>query len=53
MLNLAQWKMKHENYVLKTNWKKLILANRLKENMVIQVWSIQVDQKLCLAVVRI
>ncbi|KAI3823727.1 hypothetical protein L1987_05167 [Smallanthus sonchifolius] len=52
-LNLAQWKMKNENYVLKTNWRKLVLKNGLKENMVIRVLAFRVDQQLCFAVVRV
>ncbi|KAK1408171.1 hypothetical protein QVD17_39806 [Tagetes erecta] len=53
MLNLGQWKMKHENYVLKTNWNKLVFMNGLRENMVVRLLSFRVDQKLCFAVVRV
>ncbi|KAI3716809.1 hypothetical protein L1987_67975 [Smallanthus sonchifolius] len=52
-LNLAQWKMKNENYVLKTNWRKLVFKNGLKENTVIRVLAFRVDQQLCFAVVRV
>ncbi|KAL8256142.1 hypothetical protein R6Q59_031209 [Mikania micrantha] len=52
-LNLAQWKMKNENLVFKTNWVKLVHTNGFKENMVIRVLAFRVDQRLCFAVVRV
>ncbi|KAI3716810.1 hypothetical protein L1987_67976 [Smallanthus sonchifolius] len=52
-LNLAQWKMKNENYVLKTSWRNLVFKNGLKENMVIRVLAFRVDQQLCFAVERV
>ncbi|KAK9072085.1 hypothetical protein SSX86_008517 [Deinandra increscens subsp. villosa] len=52
MLNLAQWKKKNENYALRTKWKDLVVANGWKENMIIQVLSFRINEKLCFAVVR-
>ncbi|KAM0024038.1 putative transcription factor B3-Domain family [Helianthus debilis subsp. tardiflorus] len=52
-LNLVQWKMTKKTYALKTNWKKLVITNGLKESMVIRVLSFRLDQKLCFAVVRV
>ncbi|KAK9065247.1 hypothetical protein SSX86_016630 [Deinandra increscens subsp. villosa] len=51
-LNLAQWKMKNENYALRTKWKNIVCANGFKENTVIRVFSFRLQQKLCFAVVR-
>ncbi|KAM0011449.1 putative transcription factor B3-Domain family [Helianthus debilis subsp. tardiflorus] len=52
-LNLVQWKMTKKTYALKTNWKKLVITNGLKESMVIRVLSFRLHQKLCFAVVRV
>ncbi|KAI3707211.1 hypothetical protein L6452_25528 [Arctium lappa] len=52
-LNLRFWKMKQQYLVLKTHWNQVVAANKLKENMVLKVWSFRVDEQLCFALVRV
>ncbi|XP_050289206.1 B3 domain-containing protein At1g32030-like [Quercus robur] len=56
---LRQWDMKKASgskssmYVLKKNWNDIVMANKLKEDDVVQVWSFRLekDDQLCLALV--
>lgn len=56
---LRQWDTKKASgkkssmYVLKKNWNDIVMANKLKEDDVVQVWSFRLekDDQLCLALV--
>ncbi|KAL4337871.1 hypothetical protein HN51_047970 [Arachis hypogaea] len=41
------------SYILRSNWVKVAKANNLEKNDVVQVWSFRVDEKLCMAIVKL
>ncbi|RYQ99695.1 hypothetical protein HN51_050104 [Arachis hypogaea] len=41
------------SYVLRSNWVKVAKANNLEKDDVVQVWSFRVDEKLCMAIVKL
>ncbi|KAJ9555973.1 hypothetical protein OSB04_010587 [Centaurea solstitialis] len=53
MVNLRSWKMKQKYLVFKTGWNQVVVANKLRENMVLQVWSFRVDEELRFALLRV
>ncbi|MED6135012.1 hypothetical protein PIB30_042335 [Stylosanthes scabra] len=58
-LSLVKWFMAKENgsvsssFILRSNWMNVAEANKLKENDVVQVWSFRVEEKLCIAIVKL
>ncbi|XP_016185825.1 B3 domain-containing protein At1g05920-like [Arachis ipaensis] len=41
------------SYILRSNWVKVAKANNLGEDDVVQVWSFRVEEKLCMAIVKL
>nr|XP_029150503.1 B3 domain-containing protein At1g05920 [Arachis hypogaea] len=41
------------SYILRSNWVKVAKANNLEKDDVVQVWSFRVDEKLCMAIVKL
>ncbi|XLS91311.1 hypothetical protein HN51_067319 [Arachis hypogaea] len=41
------------SYILRSNWVKVAKANNLQKDDVIQVWSFRVEDKLCMAIVKL
>ncbi|MED6163089.1 hypothetical protein PIB30_076549 [Stylosanthes scabra] len=58
-LTLVKWFMPKENgsvstsYILRSNWMNVAEANILKKDDVVQVWSFRVQEKLCMAIVKL
>jgi len=53
-IGFGKWKLgKTSSYVLKRTWTKVAKENRLTENDVVQVWSFRVQEKLCMALVKL
>ncbi|MED6207675.1 hypothetical protein PIB30_037977 [Stylosanthes scabra] len=54
-LTLVKWSIGSvsTSYILRSNWMNVAEANKLKNDDVIQVWSFLVQEKLCMAIVKL
>ncbi|KAL8482431.1 hypothetical protein ACS0TY_027950 [Phlomoides rotata] len=52
-MSKSNGKSPSSNYVINGNWMKIVNRNRLREEMVVQVWSFRIGEELCFALVKL